>query len=315
MRLRLLAGIAAATLLTVAPAFADDWVATKLRGTVLGLEDGAWQRLHRGDVVSDSRVIRTLRGGRVTFERGAEIIDLGGDTQVRIYDRTGRKFTTVMQDFGTVIVEAEAQALEHFSVATPQLAAVVKGTRFTVHSDDSGAEVTVERGRVAVKDSDTRQSTTVIAGQSATTSAGGPLTVSGRGDLPAVFDTRGQVVVPAVYADDDVLILDEAQVASDSKEAGKAVREAAKEARADARDAAREARSDGGNGNSGNGGGGGSQGNGNSGSGSSGNGNDGSGNSGTNGGGNSGNGSGNSGSGNSGNGNGGDGGNGHGKRD
>src|SRR5690606_23612207 len=104
---------------------------------------------------SDDRVIRTLRSGRVTFERGAELIELGGDTQVRIHDRTGRKHTTVLQDFGVVSIEAEARSVQHFSVRTPHLAAVVKGTRFTVRSGERTAEVEVDRGFVAVKDSDT----------------------------------------------------------------------------------------------------------------------------------------------------------------
>ena len=50
-------------------------------------------------MVSDERLIRTIKGGRVTFLRGNEIIDLGGDTQIQIRDKSGRKFTTVQQYF------------------------------------------------------------------------------------------------------------------------------------------------------------------------------------------------------------------------
>lgn len=189
----------AAVALLAVPAFADDWVAVKQRGTVQVLVDGAWEKLGRGGVVSDERIIRTLWGGRVTLQRGDEIIDLGADTQVRIVDRAGRKFTTVMQDFGTVSVEAEVREVQHFAVQTPHLAAVVKGTRFTVRSDTHSAEVEVERGRVAVKDSDTHQSTTVTAGQAVSTSDTTPLVVSGRGDLPAVFGVNGKAVAASVH--------------------------------------------------------------------------------------------------------------------
>src|SRR5690606_14497911 len=123
----ILAGVSAAvlSLLLLTPsALADDWVATKMRGKVLVLVDGDWQKLTRGGVVSDDRVIRTLRGGRVTFERGGELIELGGDTQVRIHDRTGQKYTTVLQDFGVVSIDAEVRDVRHFSVRTPHLAAV-----------------------------------------------------------------------------------------------------------------------------------------------------------------------------------------------
>jgi FecR protein len=176
------------------PVLGDDWVASKLRGVVLTLVDGQWVKLERGQTVPDDRVIRTLKTGRVVFQRGPETIELGGDTQVQIFDRTGKRFTTVKQYFGTVGVEAEVQNVQHFAVQTPYLAAVVKGTKFVVTSDEDGARVDVTRGHVAVEDRDTRQSTLVAAGQSAETSAGTPLEISGDGDLPDIVDSRGKVV-------------------------------------------------------------------------------------------------------------------------
>ena len=47
-------------------AVADDWTATKLRGTVMQLVEGDWVKLERGAAVPDDRVIRTL-GGRITL--------------------------------------------------------------------------------------------------------------------------------------------------------------------------------------------------------------------------------------------------------
>lgn len=151
-----------------ATAVADDWVAVRLRGAVLQLVDGQWAKLGRGDVVPDSRVIRTLRGAMVEFRRGEEHVSLGGDTQIQIYDEVRKRpFTTVKQYFGTVTVEAKVEDIEHFAVQNHYLAAVVKGTRFTVSADDDGASVDVERGAVFVEDRETRNSVTVAAGQSA----------------------------------------------------------------------------------------------------------------------------------------------------
>ena len=107
---------------------ADDWTAVRLRGEVFVYRDG-WVKLERGDVVSDDSIIRTLGRGRVSFQRDAETIELLPNSQIRIVDQTGRKFTTVMSDYGKVSIDAEALNVEHFSVATPYLAAVVKGTR------------------------------------------------------------------------------------------------------------------------------------------------------------------------------------------
>lgn len=167
--------------------FADDWTAVRLRGQVLVYNDG-WVKLERGDVVSDDSIIRTLTRGRVSFVRGAETIDLLPDSQIRIVDQTGRKFTTVMSDYGTVEIEAEVQNVEHFAVATPFLAAVVKGTSFSVSSTDVGSQVSVKRGRVLVQDGSSRDSVTIVAGQTASSSssdAGEPLIVTETASSPA----------------------------------------------------------------------------------------------------------------------------------
>lgn len=164
----------------------------KLRGVVLGLDDGDWVKLERGAVVSDEKPVRTMGSGRVTFERGAETIDLGPNTLVQIYDRAGRsKHTTVKQHFGHVTVEAEVRDVTHFSVRTPHLAAVVKGTHFVVTSGDKGARVQVERGAVAVEDA-AENSVVIVAGQEAESAPGSVMTVAGHGELPLVVDARGK---------------------------------------------------------------------------------------------------------------------------
>jgi hypothetical protein len=130
----------------------------------------------------------------VSLQRGNEIIDLSGDTQVQILDRAGRsQFTTVKQHFGTVAVEADVRQVQHFSVETPHLAAVVKGTKFTVVSGTDTAKVSVQRGHVAVEDADTHQTTLLSVGQSASTGDGGvPLAVSERGTMPVIYSTNGK---------------------------------------------------------------------------------------------------------------------------
>lgn len=189
-----------AAVLFAGPAIADDWVADKLRGKVLQLVDGQWQPLARGDVVPDSRPVRTLATGYVSFTRGGETVELGPRTQVQIYDRAGSKpFTTVKQYFGSVSVEAEVQNVQHFAVQTPYLAAVVKGTRFTVTSGKSSASVSVRRGHVAVEDKQNDTHVTLSVGQSAKvdTDKGGALEVTGHGTLPPVLDAKGRPVDPA----------------------------------------------------------------------------------------------------------------------
>jgi hypothetical protein len=177
------------------PANADDWLAGKLRGSVVQLVDGQWQTLKRGMIVPDDRVVRTMAAGYVTFTRGAETLDLGPNTQIQIFDKGGKKpFTTVKEYFGSVAVEAEVRNVQHFAVQTPYLAAVVKGTRFVVKSGASGADVSVQRGHVAVEDRHDHSHVTLSVGQAATVGSKnlGEITVSGIGELPTVVDAHGK---------------------------------------------------------------------------------------------------------------------------
>lgn len=193
--LRLFTGLFALLLLIPSTALGDDWVAQQLRGRVLQLVAGQWQPLNRGDVVSDTRPIQTLATGHVTLTRGAETLELGPKTQIRIFDKAGKKpFTTVKEDFGSVSVEAEVRNVQHFAVDTPFLAAVVKGTRFTVTSGKSGASVRVRRGHVAVEDKQNGNQVLLSVGQSATVGAGGQMAVGGSGKLPVVTSKSGEPV-------------------------------------------------------------------------------------------------------------------------
>jgi hypothetical protein len=201
--------------LSSAVAMADDWVAVRLRSVVLQLVDGAWEKLARGDIVPDSRVIRTLGNGNVEFERGEERVALGTNTQIQIYDEVRRRpFTTVKHYFGTVTVEAEVQDVQHFAVQTQYLAAVVKGTRFTVTAGEHGAKVAVERGSVFVQDRATRNDVTIEAGQSATvdgstttpkvsTSGGASFVLLPPGRLKKSDDTSDDKLKKAKSGDDE----------------------------------------------------------------------------------------------------------------
>lgn len=188
MARHILAAFLAALLLIVpALAFADDWTAIRLRGTVEQLVDGTWKPLILGAVVPDDRPIRTGPDGRVDFRRDQDQITLGGDTQIQIKDQAGQRFTTIVQDHGHVESDVDVQNVQHFSVETPYLAAVVKGTHFVVDSTASSSSVAVTRGAVAVQSRITREQTTVTVGQTASIEVGAQLTVAGSGKLPPIL--------------------------------------------------------------------------------------------------------------------------------
>ena len=194
----LFSGLALSLISFTSLAFADDWVATKLRGTVLQFVDQQWQPLKRGDIVPDSRFVRTAPNGMVELTRGAETVSLDPNSQVRIFDKGGAKpYTTVKQDFGVVSVEAEVRDVQHFAVVTPFLAAVVKGTRFVVASGRSTAWVKVRRGHVLVEDMHEHSHVMLEVGQHAAMDMrkGQGMVVAGTGTLAAIVDSNGDAVV------------------------------------------------------------------------------------------------------------------------
>ena len=181
-------------------ALGQDWVADRLRGGVLQFEGGSWVTLARADVVPDGGKVRTLGDGRVELVRGQERIALSPNTEVAIRDAAGQKMTSVIQTMGSVTIQAERRNVQHFSVQTPVLAAVVKGTQFTVTYRNGQARVDVREGVVQVQDNNHGMVADVTRGQTAAASQAAPLDVSGPGADRVVYLIEGEVV-PAAAKD------------------------------------------------------------------------------------------------------------------
>ena len=191
---RFLLTLAAMIALSV-PVFAQEWVVSRVRGTAEVQVGASWRPLARGIAVDPQYKLRTGPDGRVTLSRGSETIELGADTAISLQDGGAALKTSVIQTSGTVSVDVERRNVQHFSVQTPFLAAVVKGTRFTVVVDSTGSTVNVDRGIVQVQDTANDLVTEVRPGQQAAVGAAAPLNVTGRGPV-AVFTHAGQKVVP-----------------------------------------------------------------------------------------------------------------------
>ena len=176
-------------------AVADDWVAERLRGEVFAFDGNIWIPLARGDVVSDDRAIKTLPSARVTFVRGNETIELASNTQIRIIDANGRKFTTVYQESGTVTVEADRMEIQHFAVQTDFLAAVVKGTKFTVAVGLDRATVNVNQGIVQVQDRLHAMAADIRAGQRVSVLPDQAMDIAGRNAADVLIALEDGTVV------------------------------------------------------------------------------------------------------------------------
>ena len=171
---------------SIAPAVADDWLLAKSRGVVQIQVGDAWQDVAQGTSIPDGTLIRTGPNGRANLVRGKEWLDLMAMTMLVVHDQDGKRFTNVLQMSGQVEVEVEARNVQHFAVDTPYLAAVVKGTHFTVTVQRGNASVSVARGVVQVSDNHGHLFAVAKGEQIAVTKAGEvsgtatPLTAQGK---------------------------------------------------------------------------------------------------------------------------------------
>lgn len=72
--------------------------------------------------------------GRVVLRRGSSTILIAPKSSVGMPAETRSGFTRILQDIGTALFKVDRRKEPHFEVQTPHLAAVVKGTTFTVNA-------------------------------------------------------------------------------------------------------------------------------------------------------------------------------------
>lgn len=180
-----------------AAAAASDWKVSRLQGQASQFYSGDWLPLHPGDVVSDSAILSTGKDGVLELGRNDEKVTIGAGSQVQLFDRGDPRFTEIRQNVGSVGVEAHVEKSPHFSVRTPFLAAVVKGTVFAVKTTDHQSLVAVQRGRVKTIDAAGKSNIDVKVGQSGGSDDGllyiGP-------PLPAASEVSAESAIEAADA-------------------------------------------------------------------------------------------------------------------
>lgn len=164
-------------------ASAEDWRVVQSNGGLwIGADNVQPVSLTPKDTIADGSTLATGPKGRATVVRGDQVIVLGPNTVLTLpRDRNG--FTTVLQRSGEATFEVDKQKVRHFAVETPYLAAVVKGTKFTVNVDPGTADVSVARGIVGVTDLASGDSVDALIGQHAAVDKARGLTIAGWGTL------------------------------------------------------------------------------------------------------------------------------------
>ncbi|MET4477476.1 FecR family protein [Bradyrhizobium sp. F1.13.3] len=166
---------------------ADDgvWSVGKATGEVWVATSGAQQvSLNQQEALKPGDTIRTGRNGRVLLVRGEETILISPNSVLGLpTEKKDGLSTTIIQQAGSILLEVEKRNVKHFEVETPYLAAVVKGTQFSVTVNAGSTKVGVLRGQVEVSDFKTGQIAQVLPGQAATVFEHGKpgLSLSGSG--------------------------------------------------------------------------------------------------------------------------------------
>ena len=163
------------------------WSVSKSSGEVWIATTGAEQvSLKQEEVLKPGDTIRTGRNGRVLLVRGEETILISPNSVIGLpTEKKEGLSTTIVQQAGSILLEVEKRNVKHFEVETPYLAAVVKGTQFSVTISAASTSVDVRRGQVEVSDFKSGQIAQVMPGQVATAFAHGKpgLSLSGSGIL------------------------------------------------------------------------------------------------------------------------------------
>ncbi len=184
------AAIVSFVILTFAPcssAYAQNWAVVKVSGEVwIGAQGAQPASLGSGAELPSGSFVTTGRNGRVLLERAQQRIVLSPNSLIRLPGESAE--TTVIQIAGKILFEVDKRDLPHFAVETPYLAAVVKGTVFTVAVDHNQAEVAVHHGRVEVTEHASGKTVDVLRDQKATVSrdATTGVFVTGAGELQPI---------------------------------------------------------------------------------------------------------------------------------
>lgn len=162
-----------------------NWQVIKMSGAAwISSETVKKVSLNKGMNLSNGDELHTGNNGRILLKRGEETILVTPNSAISLPNQQpGAGKTQILQQAGEILLEVEKRNVKHFEVSTPYLAAVVKGTRFSVKVDGSGAKVDVLRGKVEVMDLKTGQFVLVKPGQFAaiTPSNGKGLNIGGTG--------------------------------------------------------------------------------------------------------------------------------------
>uniref|UniRef100_UPI000B2D2085 FecR family protein n=1 Tax=Novosphingobium rosa TaxID=76978 RepID=UPI000B2D2085 len=170
------------TIATPVVAGTPPWTISEASQGVMINHAGQVKGAARGGKAEPGDVITTGPNARAVLVRGEEYAVVAPNSRLQVADpaATGG-LTQFLEKIGNVVFSVKKMANPHFGVQTPYLAAVVKGTTFSVTVKDSGASVQVVEGAVEVATHDGGAREVLRPGSIASVGAGdlGALTIQG----------------------------------------------------------------------------------------------------------------------------------------
>jgi len=149
------------------------WKVSESSGVVNILRSGVSKIAISGGQLRAGDVITTGKKSRAVLTRGQEYVVISPNSRLRI--SAPKKTGGVIQFFkelGNTVFKIDKKATPHFGVQTPYLAAVVKGTTFSVTVTESGSAVQVTEGAVQVSTVDGGATQLLSPGMIGTVGAG-----------------------------------------------------------------------------------------------------------------------------------------------
>ena len=137
---------------TAAGAAAEMWRVSQKSGDVRVIHNRLQPAAARIDAsLSPGDVVMTGATGRATLTRGGDYIVIAPSSRLLLPANTQQGgWTSLIQEMGTMLFKVRSTGKPHFRVDTPMLAAVVKGTTFTVVVGPDRSAVQVIEGVVEV---------------------------------------------------------------------------------------------------------------------------------------------------------------------
>lgn len=159
-----LAGVLALPLLTASAGAANWWI-ERMSGNVQVHNGETWIRLDQDRELNAGDSIWTGRNGRILLMNDQGSVLLAPKSLVKIPAQAlPSNFSVLFQTHGMVSAKVDKRRKRHFSIQTPYLAAVVKGTEFDVEVAGEETRVAVREGLVGVVDVETGKTVDVPAG-------------------------------------------------------------------------------------------------------------------------------------------------------